>query len=242
MPGVLRKHKKYMAGMNTLQQEFEKQYQKYLKPEKIAAIIIAKRCRDVNIILKEAQLTAIEEQLSGSGDGHLLIDISDEQWRGAGFDSEAEATEALNVALRDVVPDIERLASNLERSIPNLLTETMEQLAISTLKTLKRSARRMLRERRGFHAAFEANLYDVWGGALDALETHLAIALEAGETFNRQFRPTAAKSSNFVFDVLTRSHARSCQIASEVLSLLLAGHADGAMARWRSLHCAHLYS
>src|SRR5208282_6072349 len=44
------------------------------------------------------------------------------------------------------------------------------------------------------------------------------------------------RSSDFAFEVLTRLHARSCQIASEVLSLLLAGHADGAMARWRSLH------
>ena len=31
-------------------------------------------------------------------------------------------------------------------------------------------------------------------------------------------------------------HARACQIASEVLVLLRSGHADGAHARWRSLH------
>jgi Family of unknown function (DUF5677) len=222
--------------MNTLQRAFEKEYKKHLNPEKIGAIVIAKRCRDLRIDLNEAQLASVERQLREPGEGRVSIDISDEQWHGAGFPPEAEAERALNVALQDLVPEMERLASKMEQSIPRLLTETTEQLALSTLKTLKRSARRMLGDRREFHAAFEANLYLVWGRALDALETHIAIALEAGETFNREFRPAAARSSDFVFEVLTRSHARSCQIASEVVSLLVAGHADGAMARWRSLH------
>lgn len=222
--------------MNTLQRAFEKEYKKHLRPEKIGAIVIAKRCSELRIDLNEAQLESVERQLRNPGDGRFLIDISDEQRRGAGFASEAEAERALNVALQDLVPDMERLASEMEQSIPCLLTETTEQLTLSMLKTLKRSARRMLGDRRAFHAAFEANLYHVWGQALDALETHLAIALKAGETFNREFRPGAARSSDFVFEVLTRSHARSCQIASEVMSLLAAGHADGAMARWRSLH------
>jgi hypothetical protein len=36
-------------------------------------------------------------------------------------------------------------------------------------------------------------------------------------------------------DVLTRLHARACQIAEEVACLLEGGFADGAMARWRTL-------
>lgn len=37
-------------------------------------------------------------------------------------------------------------------------------------------------------------------------------------------------------DVLRRLHARACQITDEILVLLAAGFADGAMARWRTLH------
>ena len=37
-------------------------------------------------------------------------------------------------------------------------------------------------------------------------------------------------------EVQTRLHARACQIAREVLTLLYAGFAEGAMARWRALH------
>jgi hypothetical protein len=71
---------------------------------------------------------------------------------------------------------------------------------------------------------------------LDLLDIFLMLALEAGDDFNREFRPRAAKQDDHVFEVLTRLHARACQIASEVLVLLKAGHADGAHARWRSLH------
>ena len=62
------------------------------------------------------------------------------------------------------------------------------------------------------------------------------LADEAGSEFNNEFRPLASKDNNFVFDVLTRLHAWSCQITSEILLLLRNGFADGAHARWRSLH------
>ena len=37
-------------------------------------------------------------------------------------------------------------------------------------------------------------------------------------------------------DAHHRLHARACQIANEVVTLLNYGYADGAMARWRTLH------
>ena len=37
-------------------------------------------------------------------------------------------------------------------------------------------------------------------------------------------------------EVITRSHVRSCLITEEIVCLLTAGFADGAMARWRTMH------
>lgn len=37
-------------------------------------------------------------------------------------------------------------------------------------------------------------------------------------------------------DVLIRLHVRACQITAEIITLLENGFADGAMARWRTLH------
>ncbi len=37
-------------------------------------------------------------------------------------------------------------------------------------------------------------------------------------------------------DVLTRLHGRACQVTEEIICLISSGLADGAMARWRTLH------
>src|SRR5207249_4603059 len=75
-----------------------------------------------------------------------------------------------------------------------------------------------------------------WGPALGLLEMVREVAVEAGDDFNTEVRPQAATTEDFVFEVLTRLHARACQVASEVITLLRSGHASGAHARWRTLH------
>jgi len=46
----------------------------------------------------------------------------------------------------------------------------------------------------------------------------------------------AVKTQDARFEALTRLHARSCSLASEVYVLMASGHASGAYARWRTLH------
>lgn len=64
----------------------------------------------------------------------------------------------------------------------------------------------------------------------------IALALEAGDDFNSEFRPAASTAGDALFEALTRLHARACQIGAEIHALLSLGYADGAHARWRSLH------
>jgi hypothetical protein len=94
----------------------------------------------------------------------------------------------------------------------------------------------MLKHRVRERIAFESNLVKAWRKPLDLLEIFLVIALEAGDEFNAEFRAIASEEQDYMFEVLTRLHARACQIASEILVLLRSGYADGAHARWRSLH------
>ena len=46
----------------------------------------------------------------------------------------------------------------------------------------------------------------------------------------------AANARPLTSEVIVRLHARACQVGAEVIALLSAGFADGAMARWRTLH------
>jgi hypothetical protein len=125
-----------------------------------------------------------------------------------------------------------KVATELSNAFPHIVTKISTLL----LKELKRDAPRMLRERNQERKAFEAQLSQEWGRALNLLEMFIVIAFEAGVKFNEEFRPQAAQDNDLVFEVLTRLHARACQVAQEVLVLLRSGFADGAHARWRTLH------
>jgi len=142
----------------------------------------------------------------------------------------------LAASVGNLVSNIERFVTDLYDNLPRIVREMMTEISDLVLQRLKRSARPMLRDRRTTMSLFEANLSQVWGKAIDLLEMHLAMSIEAGESFNAEFRPSASSNNDHVFEVLSRLHARACQVASEVITLLKAGHADGAHARWRSLH------
>lgn len=94
----------------------------------------------------------------------------------------------------------------------------------------------MLDQRRRDLRRFEEDHSARWANVIDAIETLIVVALEAGGTFNQECRPEAFATGRYRVIALTSLHARSCQIAQEVLALLKSGFADGAHARWRSLH------
>jgi Family of unknown function (DUF5677) len=118
----------------------------------------------------------------------------------------------------------------------HLLNEWATDSTDAILDAIKSQVYPVLRSERRYRTGFESSLRRIWGHALDLLETQIMISLEAGDSFNSKYRLEASASQDRVFEVLTRLHARGCQIGSEVLTLLKAGFADGAHARWRTLH------
>jgi Family of unknown function (DUF5677) len=55
-------------------------------------------------------------------------------------------------------------------------------------------------------------------------------------TFTALFASVSGPPRPRTSDVLLRLHARACQITEEIICLLESGFADGAMARWRTMH------
>jgi hypothetical protein len=64
----------------------------------------------------------------------------------------------------------------------------------------------------------------------------IAIAREYGSELSKAGGKAGSGNSPKTFEIPIRLHARSCQVAEEIVCLLSNGFADGAMARWRTLH------
>lgn len=128
--------------------------------------------------------------------------------------------------------NVEAFSRGMASAIPELSSE------ISTLlyKSLRKKSRSMLKERRRYLGNFEKLHYSLWKDGIDMLESYLVAAFELGENFNAHYRAAAAKEQDYVFECMTRLHARAVHVGFEVLCLLEAGFADGAHARWRTAH------
>lgn len=129
-----------------------------------------------------------------------------------------------------------RDSKSLAKCTKLIISTIIPQFAELILKSIESNLAEILDRRRTYTRQFEERLLKRWKKPIDLLEVLVEICCEAGAELNNEYRGTAAKSHDYVFDVLTRLHARACQISHEILSLLKAGLADGAHARWRTLH------
>jgi len=80
---------------------------------------------------------------------------------------------------------------------------------------------------------FEKRLQQRWSKALRKLRMLLSISREFGTELNAK---TTSTTTPYLHRVIFGLHARACQVTDEIITLLNAGLADGAMARWRTLH------
>lgn len=131
---------------------------------------------------------------------------------------------------------VERYSSSFLSNLQGIIEKVSEPQAHLLLGTLRKSWPSQRARDRGLIKGFERRLIASWKVPLDLLEMHVHIALELGTGFNEQHRQAAKLKRPLLIEALNRLHARSCQVATEVLVLLRCGFSDGAMARWRTLH------
>lgn len=82
---------------------------------------------------------------------------------------------------------------------------------------------------------FQRRLFKAWRAPMLRLDAMLVCSLEISSEINEEYRRGEVVNPNQL-NVATRLHARAIHIAKEISHLLKGGYADGAMARWRSLH------
>lgn len=148
--------------------------------------------------------------------------------------SDKDIVKDIKIDLTDI--DTKGLLSDfnlkLKKAIPNIVIDSSKYL----FKELKRKAYEHIKLLRSDRANFEAKLERRWKKPFTLLEIYLVMVFEVGVDSNENYRQNCGQNPDIVFEVLIRLHARASQIALEVLTLIKAGLADGAHARWRTLH------
>lgn len=130
----------------------------------------------------------------------------------------------------------ERFTEFIETQLPELIISAVEELSTGILLTLHHKWRSEFRRQERKRGGFEKRLRKRWGEAINLLRMMLTLSRELGEMTCNSIADDTDFASPFLLDVLTRLHARACQVTDEIVCLLNSGFADGAMARWRTLH------
>lgn len=123
-----------------------------------------------------------------------------------------------------------------QEKIDAVVQDVSEAAGEHIAATLRESRRSMLIDHASIRRGFEVRLRDIWGEALDALYALYIVAVEAAEDYYTRTREDALAEDDIVWEALLRIQARACHVASEIQALLRSGHAEGAQARWRTLH------
>lgn len=184
--------------------------------------------------LKEAGVTAPDKMLDEFVD-HLLSGSgkSFEWWDESGADEHHD----LKLTFTDEDrAELEEKINQLETSLPEAILKVTERAADGLYEQLRENwyvegAAQLFESEE-----FRERLEERWGEGLDLLRMLLTCCREVGAEAYKRHRKSNSKRHAYRRFVLTRLHVRACQVSDEVITLLENGFADGAMARWRTLH------
>lgn len=182
------------------------------------------KLKEQGVHLSRAEVSQIRKWTIGIGLDSVSDDIFPLRNRNVSFKFTDDDREELEEKYADI-------AEKCKKALDNVI----EKSAINIFTTLKRRWPKRLYRLKKEQKGFEYRLNRRWGAAIGKLEMLLEMSREFGAAINDELRRNPA-SQPCKIDVLTRLHARSCQVVTEIIALLKAGLADGAMARWRTLH------
>lgn len=143
---------------------------------------------------------------------------------------------------RDGVPDLVLEEADLRQAhelmervlagFPEILERMIPTHATAIYEAVCRGWRQHVTSEKAERRGFVQRLQDVWGEGLDGLWLLVCVSQEIGGEMARALGADATQTQRLLF----RLHARACQIGEEIVVLLREGFADGAHARWRTLH------
>jgi len=123
-----------------------------------------------------------------------------------------------------------------EEQLPKLLPEVAHRVSRIVLKRLMSSWQAELTQQEADLAGFRQGMEERWGKPLGQLRMLLTMSREWCQWAHARYESQKSSKNKQLRKILIRLLVRGCQVTDEIVCLLENGFADGAMARWRTLH------
>ena len=136
----------------------------------------------------------------------------------------------------DLMPAYEAALKFASEELPEIIPKALASAAEVVVRSLRADWPAQRQYDHVAMAEFSANLHDRWGAAFATLGMMYTISVEIGGSIAAARRRSRARLKPVLNDTMLHLHARACQVVFEIITLMENGLADGAMARWRTLH------
>jgi hypothetical protein len=219
--------------MGQLQDLFDKHLQDQITLPIIMADVIEDELgkRDIRLTAKQRQQLISELDMHKDNlNESLSIQIDDD-----GTVQVTKKSGGAEIEL-DLLDGAEAKMNAILEDLPSVINESSDIESEKVLSNIKRRVHLILRGSKKYQRSFNKQLGKKWGKLLDLLEVFVVLSEEIGADFTDEIISAPTEDTSPRFTVLSRSHARSCQVSKEIITLLRDGFADGAHARWRTLH------
>ena len=219
--------------MRQLQDLFDKQIQDQFRFSVFLADVIESelRKRDIHLTVEQKQqLVKKLEKNKDSLNDSMSIQINDDgsiEITDGGGESDFEL---------DLLDSAKPKMNALLENFPSIINDASDAESEKYLGNIKKRTSSILKGNSKHQKNFNKQLNKKWGKLLDLLEVFVVLSEDIGAEFTDCIINSLSGDMPPRFTVLSHSHARSCQVAKEIITLLRNGFADGADARWRTLH------
>jgi hypothetical protein len=220
--------------MGTLQGMWESALHEQLQSDLFLKTLIRRKFASMGLALSEKQIAYAARRLKQARGPEATIRFNEKHLLNADAASTQAISGTRSVCLSE--DDVQGAANEIGSWLQEFMEPISEKLAARVFAEVKRNSGKFLRETDRDRLKFQLRLAKTWRKAFHLLDLFLGLALQSGGDFNRQCGLSSTSANDAAVYVLTRLHARACQVSAETIALLKAGFADGAHARWRTLH------
>ena len=136
----------------------------------------------------------------------------------------------------DDIADIDKLVKKIFDRLPAITRTASANIAGAVFKDSMTRWPAQHADEVSAHQGFRDRLEERWGRAFAPLRMLRTISIDIGREALKRHLKSRSKQQQLLREVLLRLHSRACQVTGEIVTLIENGYADGAMARWRTLH------
>lgn len=216
---------------NSIQAALDRCLADEISSEKLLPLALAKAAKRRNLSLPEIEIQLLTTAILNAKGEKIQLDLDLPCALGKTKEEVQAAVQELVDELNELLPDIEdSVVEAISQAVPDALGKVAEIIGENISEQAHEHVLQLMRA----HSDRAEGVRRLWGSAIDQLDLLRHFALEWNYAAMEQ-RKGSYTNQNTAF-ALMRIVARAYEVVGELIALTRAGYADGALARWRSLH------